>query len=551
MMQQASSAMLIEPSTSNFYTTLFTTSLSEVLTTPPSISSHFGPLDMWLSSPSTSSINSTPVPETSNHGGLDVCPEDVYTEDQVAYRVYANMPISLFGIFANILNVVLFCDAEMRTQLVNHFLLALSVSDLFLLICNFFFLVLPVMVVETDSFFWNDIFPIIIRYSYPLALTTQTSGVYLTVLVSVHRFLGVCYPFKAKRWVTRRPVQYAIIGSVVFSVLVNVPTWLELSVVPCFSDRFNRISRKITLAPFHEMTYILVKKTLVYTFVMFVVPFTALILVNLKIVMALRESTNLRTMHTYSTKMDFNNDGAMKQFRLLKNTKYSEIFHTFSKLSNASIFRPTSEIFKPKFTNSTRDRSVTLMLLAIVALFLGCNGLAFCNSIIESIMLIRTPDPNADPELEQRLVKLFECSVEISNVLITLNSSTSTLVYVIFSSKYRMIIKSLLRLEKRPERPNRVAITTAMAAHRAMELSLIPEEVDRRRRETIFETQPFDTNLIMNINRRGKLFRSQTTLNQSMTNSESNLRLMDNEDNGVSSEEKSNGEYTTFEIVTP
>lgn len=83
------------------------------------------------------------------------------------------------------------------------------------------------------------------RYSYPLALTTQTSGVYLTVLVSVHRFLGVCYPFKAKRWVTRRPVQYAIIGSVVFSVLVNVPTWLELSVVPCFSERFNRVSRLV------------------------------------------------------------------------------------------------------------------------------------------------------------------------------------------------------------------------------------------------------------------------------------------------------------------
>uniref|UniRef100_A0A915D0Y4 G-protein coupled receptors family 1 profile domain-containing protein n=1 Tax=Ditylenchus dipsaci TaxID=166011 RepID=A0A915D0Y4_9BILA len=498
----------------------------------------------------TSSLTAEP------NSSLQSCPQEVYTHDQVAYRVYANMPISLFGILANLLNIVVFCDAEMRTMLVNHFLLVLSISDLFLLACNFFFLVLPVMVVETESFFLNDLFPVIIRYSYPLALTTQTCGVYLTVLVSVHRFLGVCYPFKAKRWVTRRPVQSAIIGAVVFSVLVNVPTWMELTVVPCYSERFNRTSRQIALAPFHEMTYILVKKTLVYTFLMFVVPFALLILVNWKILLALKESTNLRTMHTYSTKVDYGNEGVVKQFRLLKNTKYSEMFGAFSKLSNASTaatFKPSTEIFKSKFTNSTRDRSVTVMLLAIVALFLICNGLAFCNSIVESIMLLRTD--TTDDEVEQRLVKLFECSVEISNVLITLNSSTSTLVYIIFGSKYRLIVKAMLGLQKRPEKINRIAVTTAIAANRAMELSLIPEEADsRKRRDEKLNEKLFCSQLAHystptpGANRRGKLFRSQTTLNQSMSNSESNLRLVD--DDGISGEEKSTGDYRTFDTPT-
>lgn len=142
---------------------------------------------------------------------------------------------------------------EMRTMLVNHFLLALSISDLVLLIANLSFLVLPVVVVETDSFFWNDVFPVIIRYAYPLALTAQTVGVYLTVLVSVHRCLGVCFPFKAKRWVTRKPVQIAIIGSILFSILINVPTFFELLVVPCYSERFRAPSRQIALSDFHEM----------------------------------------------------------------------------------------------------------------------------------------------------------------------------------------------------------------------------------------------------------------------------------------------------------
>lgn len=59
---------------------------------------------------------------------LTVCPENVYSQDQIGYRVYANMPISIFGILANILNIVIFSDCEMRTMLVNHFLLALSIT---------------------------------------------------------------------------------------------------------------------------------------------------------------------------------------------------------------------------------------------------------------------------------------------------------------------------------------------------------------------------------------------------------------------------------------
>jgi hypothetical protein len=74
-----------------------------------------------------------------------------------------------------------------------------------------------------------------------------------------------------------------------------------LGVVECFSQRFNRLSHQIALAPFHNFTYILVKKTVLYTVIMFFVPFTALIFVNVRIVMALRESKTLRTMHTYST----------------------------------------------------------------------------------------------------------------------------------------------------------------------------------------------------------------------------------------------------------
>lgn len=258
---------------------------------------------------------------------------------------------------------------------------------------------------------------------------------------------------------------------------------------------------------------------------MFVIPFIILIVVNWKIILALRQSTNLRTLHTYSTKTESvresgTHEQMLKQFRLLRKTKYSEMFQTFSKMSNASIFKPSSDLFKNKFTNSIRDRSVTLMLLAIVGIFLGCNGLAFCNNIVEILII-------ANHQMTDEENIIFEKSVELSNILITVNSSTSTFVYLMFSSKYRNIIKSIFRIEER-KRINRVAITTAVACHRAVELSLIPDEASTRggkKKNKAADVMSLNGRIVgSNAATRRMLFRSQTTLNRSLNHSESNLR---------------------------
>ncbi|TKR86907.1 hypothetical protein L596_011406 [Steinernema carpocapsae] len=109
------------------------------------------------------------------------------------------------------------------------------------------------------------------------------------------------------------------------------------------------------------------------------------------------------------------------------------------------------------------------MLLAIVAMFLGCNGLAFCNNIIEILIFVDSVQSN------EANMALFEKSVEIANILVSLNSATSIFIYLIFSTKYRSIVKQWIGLEKRI-RVNAVALTTAMAAQRALELSIIPDE---------------------------------------------------------------------------
>uniref|UniRef100_A0A1I7XFB9 G_PROTEIN_RECEP_F1_2 domain-containing protein n=1 Tax=Heterorhabditis bacteriophora TaxID=37862 RepID=A0A1I7XFB9_HETBA len=357
------------------------------------------------------------------------CEPHVFNDIQTSARLFGGMPIAVFGIITNVINIVVFLDPEMRCSLVNYFLLVLSISDLLLLICNFLMLIFPVIASMSNSVVLHDSYPMILWYSYPVGLSTQTCGVYLTVLVSVHRSI----------------------------------TLTELKL---------------------DAKYNIITKCIMYTLVMFVIPFITLIIVNWRIIVALKESTRMRNMHS-SRKS--NQSRILRNFRLLKNAKYSDIFGKFGRLN----FNPlrNSPLLKTN-GNSVRDRSVTLMLLAIVAIFLCCNCLAFCNNIYEIVNNARAHiEHNTTETGTQESVTLkdsaenqdvFDFSVELSNILISLNSSSSMFVYLIFSSKYRCIIKHWLGLEKR-KRVNGVALTTAMVAQRALELSILPDELEARR----------------------------------------------------------------------
>ncbi|CEF64299.1 FMRFamide receptor [Strongyloides ratti] len=418
--------------------------------------------------PNTLPVNGIIMNETSCFGtgiynGFECCKKQEFNEYHISYRLLANMPINY----------------QMRIQLVNHFLLVLSISDLFLLICNFFFLIFPVCATMINDPLLNYTYPSILRYGYPLALTAQTCGVYMTVLVSVHRFMGVCYPFRAKRYVNITPVRIAIISAIAFSFGVNIPTWGELYVDFCIEPFQETVlfSRQIKLSTYMENPYYkLFYKVICYTLTMFILPFGTLIFVNSKIIMALKKSNNLRSKHGLKNE-SVKSDPAkyQSQFKLLKNMKYSDVLNSLNIRSNTNGFKLPRSFLKTQFTNSVRDRSVTLMLLAIVAMFLGCNGLAFCNNFVEILV-----DMSGD--MGKMREETFAKSVEISNILISLNSASSIVIYIIFSSKFRHTLKIYFGLAKRPEsvakRPNVVAITTALACQRALELSIIPNEID-------------------------------------------------------------------------
>ncbi|KHJ98407.1 hypothetical protein OESDEN_01615 [Oesophagostomum dentatum] len=78
--------------------------------------------------------------------------------------------------------------------------------------------------------------------------------------------------------------------------MINIHTWLELDIAECLSAEFNARVRSITLTQLKsDKTYNIVTKCILYTLVMFVIPFVTLIVVNWRIIVALKHSTRMRS----------------------------------------------------------------------------------------------------------------------------------------------------------------------------------------------------------------------------------------------------------------
>uniref|UniRef100_A0A914VZC1 G-protein coupled receptors family 1 profile domain-containing protein n=1 Tax=Plectus sambesii TaxID=2011161 RepID=A0A914VZC1_9BILA len=340
--------------------------------------------------------------------------DEGYPLVQATIRLYFTTPVIIFGLVANSVNVLIFSHTHMRSQLVNWFFMALSVCDTALLLATFFFLILPVMAERSHNFFLIDLSQRILVHMYPWAMITQTCGVYLTVMVGIHRYLGVCHPFLIRRVGSSGPVKLALATTVAFSVLFNVTRWLEVTNKSCRSEIFENATSvlvwttELMHAPLYSSTY----RIAAYTVVMFLVPFLTLIVTNCLIVRTLRQSSRLRRRMTVRTgSFVSSNNNTIKRF--------SGDGH--ANLKNVICAKVQEQ----------KENGITVMLLAVVAGFLAFNALAFINNILEILLKVHV----LPPEFEA----FYTTLVEVGNLMVNVNSASTIFIYLFFGSKYRSI----------------------------------------------------------------------------------------------------------------
>ncbi|KAE9550986.1 hypothetical protein FO519_005801 [Halicephalobus sp. NKZ332] len=326
-------------------------------------------------------VPSTVVPENKN--GLEVCNYEFYgaTENWLL-GVFA-LPLIFLGLLANAMSIRIFSHRYMRQQPINWYLLILAISDFVILSSAFFVLSMPRLGEVLE--FWKatslsyNATPIM----YALMTVAQTVSVWMTVAMSLHRFVGVCLPFKAATVLDTSNVKKLIATVLIFSFLFNTTKFFEVYISKvCFMIPIN------VELPFLQQTYLrenpLYRKIFyewAYTLVMFVIPFSILIVVNTMVIVAIHRS---RRVHA---KLNVYDDGTRKQ-------------------------------------ELAKEISTSIMLVAIVLAFLTCNTLAFVINIMEKF----------------EIRDLYVTFVPWSNILVMVQSSVNVCIYCLFSDKYKQLL---------------------------------------------------------------------------------------------------------------
>ncbi|KAK0409572.1 hypothetical protein QR680_004630 [Steinernema hermaphroditum] len=362
--------------------------------------------------------------------------ETTFRPIQGLFRVYLMPMTYLFGICANAINIFVFSHPKMRSQLVNWFFFVLSISDLSVLVSSFFVFSMPVIAEYSENYEMVTESPRLLVWFYPIAHTSHTTSVYLTILVSVHRYLGVCHPFLIRRISSAKSVKIVLAAAVIFAVVFNIPRWFELQNAGCFSEFYLRMSEVVLPTDFMmNPTYTIAYRNVAFIVVMFLVPFITLTIVNCRIISTLRNSTKLHRSMTYTK-----SKSKALQLSIPKRERFDKRSGSDISCSNGTV--KSGEVIACQKANAERkEHGVTVMLVAIVTEFLIFNALAFANNILELYS-------------EQSVASdYYTALVETSTLMVNLNGATTIVIYLAFGSKYRSIfLKMFSKLYRRIRR---------------------------------------------------------------------------------------------------
>jgi len=121
---------------------------------------------------------------------------------------------------------------------------------------------------------------------YPVGLIAQTGSVYLTLTVTLERYVAVCHPLRARSLCTYGRARIYVLLIVVFAVLYNMPRFFEVERMAVTMAETNATVYTVSASELrNDPLYITIYVNWSYLLVMYFVPFLALAIFNCAIYM--------------------------------------------------------------------------------------------------------------------------------------------------------------------------------------------------------------------------------------------------------------------------
>ncbi|KAI1716334.1 7 transmembrane receptor (rhodopsin family) domain-containing protein [Ditylenchus destructor] len=298
--------------------------------------------------------------------------------------------LGLLGFFGNSISAFIYSRKCMRVSL-NIYLCALAMSDITIISTSFFLFFLESM--RKRSAFVSKYFALMAPIMFPLGLTAQTLSVFLTLTAAFDCFILVVGSDRFRRNICSvRTSKWIVALDVILSCAFNFPHLFEISVVNCWSIPYEMESYDVCpTALRQDETYFTLYYAYGYTIVMAVGPVLILIILNTIIVVALRSYSKGAKVPTITTSDDNNNDGA--------NTPADD---------------------------GTKTDVITLVL--VVCLFISCNILPLSVNFLELLFNI-----------------VNSYLIDLSNLMVVLNSSCNFLIYYAFGRQFRRTLQQYIQ----------------------------------------------------------------------------------------------------------
>lgn len=191
--------------------------------------------------------------------------------------------IGILGILGNVISMIILSRPQMRSS-INCLLIGLARIDTVLIITSILLFGLPGIYPYTGLMFtyYYKVLPHIVPVVYPLAMMVQTASAYLTLTVSLERFVAVCHPLRARSLCTCGRARIYVLGIIIFSLLYNLPRLWEATIKAEHYEEANvtiYCARPTELRSTNE-TYLTVYVHWCYLIFLYLIPFVSLAVLN-------------------------------------------------------------------------------------------------------------------------------------------------------------------------------------------------------------------------------------------------------------------------------
>lgn len=299
--------------------------------------------------------------------------------------------ICLFGVIANLL-ILITLGYEPSRSANKFFLSALAVFDILVLLSYMSLHSVEVLYSYLHDFHLYYFWTAEIRFVFPLSRCSQTSGIYMTVLVAFERFLAIVYPRCARATFTWGKAAFYTGILVLLCFFASVSRFWEVSVetnANCTGiASVEVLPSKLQQNPNYRMFYSVWFTSILNIFL----PFVVLLILAVTIILEYRK--------------------------------------TFGEGQQSQLAAGDFETFQRR----ERLRDTTKVLIVLVLMYLITNALGLVIGVIEAI----------DDTILRKHQQAYRLAVDLINVLAIFNCSVRFLNYYIFNRSFRSCLKELL-----------------------------------------------------------------------------------------------------------